>query len=488
MAYGARIARNALLLMVATAGQKVIAFVAFIIVARLLGVELTGVYFYSISITSIFVVVSDLGMTPVVIRAVAGKRRGHERLLGAALRAKLFLAPIAIIFALGYAVANGADRVTLITVAIACLVMTADTFHLVLYGALRGAQNLKPEAIGMFIGQTLTALLAIGAAWFGYGPIGLAVALLAGSVWNVSWAGWNRRRLAIPIKKARTSDLKRLAKEAVPFGIAGIAVKVYSYVDSLVLHRFYGAQSVGLYAVAYKLTYALQFLPITFVAALYPALSAAYARKEKENLRNTFLGSLRLMGAIGFPITAGLSALAPKIIPLLYGQEFYGAIPAFQVLPWVLLPIFLDFPIGSLLNATNRAHLKTGAMVGTMVINVVANLILVPLYGPVGAAWAGVISFWTLYLVGAWFTRETVGGFGYFIFLTLRGLVAAAVSWLAWGWLGAPMPLLTTIIFGGAVSIVMAFLVGFVTVRDVMWLFRRIRRRPSPEEVETVHE
>lgn len=486
MAYGARVAKNALLLMMATAGQKVVAFAAFIIVARLLGTELTGVFFYAVSITSIFVVIADLGMTPVVIRSIAGGKKDADRLFGAALRAKWYLAPVAILFALAYAALTGADRTTFISVAIACVVMTADTFHLVLYGALRGRQNLKPEAIGMFVGQCVTATASVIAAWLGYGPIGLVTALLMGSAWNVMWAAWNLSRVSVRKTTPRAEDFRRLAREAVPFGLAGIAVKVYSYVDSLFLHRFHGAHAVGLYAVAYKLTYALQFLPITFTAALYPALSAAFAKKRIDELRNTFLGSMRLMAAIGFPITAGLSALAPKVIPLVYGDEFSGAIAAFRILPWVLLPIFMDFPIGALLNGTNRAHLKTGAMVATMAINVAANFMLVPKYGPVGAAWAGVASFWSLFAVGAWLTRENAGGIGYFVSLTVRGLLAAGASWLAWGWIGAPMPLVTTVIFGGAVAVVMGFAVGLVTVQDVLRFMRRVR--PQPQNVETLHE
>ncbi|MBU2508853.1 MAG: flippase [Patescibacteria group bacterium] len=478
MPYGAKIAKNAAWLMFATAGQKLVAFFAFIIVARLLGKELTGVFFYAVSVTSIFVILSDLGMTPVVIRAIAGGRTDGARLFGAAIRAKLCLAPIAIIAALVYALAFGADKTTLITVAIACLVMTADTVHLVLYGALRGRQNLRPEALGMFVGQILTAIFSVGAAVLGFGPIGLAVALLVGSSWNVFWSARQTVKLKVPIETPLLKDYKRLAKEALPFGIAGLSVKVYSYVDSLFLNVYHGSAAVGLYAVAYKLTYALQFLPITFTAALYPALASAYAKKEKDELRNIFLGSLRLMAAIGFPISAGLSALAPDIIPLLYGQDFVGAIAAFQILPWVLLPIFLDFPIGALLNGTNRAHLKTIAMVVTMIVNIVLNAILVPKFGPVGAAWAGVASFWCLYLIGAYFTREYAGGVIGFVSITLRGLAAAGVSWYAWQTSVVYMPLFASMVFGAAVALIMGFVVRFIRWDDmklIVDIFRKTK-------------
>jgi O-antigen/teichoic acid export membrane protein len=485
MPYGAKIAKNAAWLMFATSGQKLVAFFAFIAVARLLGKELTGVYFYAISITSIFVTLSDLGMTPVVIRAIAGDRADSARLFSAAIRAKLFLSPVAIIAALAYAIFFGADRVTLITVAIACLVMTADTFHLVLYGALRGRQNLKPEAVGMFLGQVITATLAVSAAWFGFGPVGLAAALLAGSSWNVIWGICQIKKFQISFAEARRKDFSQLAREALPFGIAGISVKVYSYVDSLFLNIYHGSAAVGLYAVAYKLTYALQFLPITFTAALYPALAAVYARKERDELRNTFLGSLRLMAAISFPISAGLSALAAYIIPLLYGQDFVGAVPAFQILPWVLIPIFLDFPIGSLLNASHKAHLKTCAMVATMLINFTLNAVLVPQFGTVGAAWAGVVSFWCLYFIGAYFSRYASGGVKYFIWLTVRSLFAAAVSWLVWDAAAQYFPLILAAIIGAAASILLGFLVGFIRADDIRLFTRHLR---PGGKMELVHE
>lgn len=490
MSSGAKIAKNAAWLIGATTAQKLVAFVAFTLVARFMGAHLTGVYFYSISITSIFVIFSELGITPVVIRAVAGNREDASRLLGAAFWLKLFLAPFAIIAALAYAIAFGADVMTLTTVAIASVVMTADTFHLVMYGALRGRQQLKPESLGMFIGQVLTAIIAIYAARTGLGPVWLAVALLVGSSWNVAWSYYSMRRLDVAIGLPRRVDYLRLIREATPFGIAGIAVKVYSYVDSLFIQRYYGPTQVGYYAVAYKLTYAIQFLPITFTAALYPALAASFASKNETELRKTFTGSLRLMVAAGFPVTAGLSALAPKVIPFFYGDAFDPSIAVMRILPWVLLPIFMDFPIGALLNASHRAHLKTTAMVSTMIVNIILNAILVPLYGPVGAACAGVGSFWLLFAIGAWFTRHDAGGISFTAFLVLRGMIAAGASWFAWSVIGGPMPLLPAAVFGGAVAIVMAFMVGFVTVDDVMrgWARLRLKIRPQNGAGEVPHE
>jgi O-antigen/teichoic acid export membrane protein len=479
--------KNALVLMMATVGQKLIAFVAFAVVARLTGPNITGIYFFGVSVTSVFVVLSDLGMTPVVIRAIAGNREGSERLLSAAIRAKLLLIPVAVLASLGYGLATHQSTLIMATIAVACLVMSADALHLLFYGVLRGRQNLKPEALGMFIGQVLSATVAITAAIMGWGPVGLAAALLFGSVWNVLWAGLQIRRLGLQLATPVWADIISLSHQAVPFALAGMAVKVYSYVDSLMLQAFNGSTAVGYYAAAYKMTYAMQFLPLTFTAALYPALSAAWAGKEHEKLKSEFTGALKLMAAISFPIAAGLSALAPRYMTLFYGERFAGSIPAMQVLPWVLIPIFLDFPVGALLNGSNRAYLKTSAMIGTMVLNVILNAILVPAYGPLGAAWAGVFSFWFLYLVGTMFTYQTAGGYGSMMWIMVRAVAGAAVSYAAWLYVGSFMPFPMACLFGAAIAVGAMFGLKLITLKDVSPLWTIIKRKFLRRQ-ETIHE
>ncbi len=472
-----KIAKNALVLMLATTGQKVVAFFAFMIVARLAGPEITGSYFYAVSVTSVFVVISDLGITAVVIRAIAGNREGADRLLGAAVRAKLALVPIAILAAIGYGVLRGNSSEVLLAIGVACIAMAADAFHLILYGALRGRQNLKPEAFGMFIGQILTGAFAVTAALSHWGPIGLAGSLAFGSLWNVAWSYYNIHKIQIKITKPASSDFRSLVTQALPFAIAGISVKVYSYIDSLMLEAFKGTTAVGYYSVAYKLTYAMQFVPLTFTAALYPALSQAYANKEEVELRKVFIGSMRLMAAVGFPIAAGLSAMAPRLIPALYGDAYINSIPAMQVLPWVLLPIFIDFPVGALLNGSHRAHLKTSAMVATMIINAVLNFLLIPYYGPLGAAWAGVFSFWFLLAAGFSFTYKDAGGAKNFLWIIARAFIAAVLAWLVWYYIGAYMPLPIAFIFGSIIAVILAFAVKLVSMKDILPLWLHLRSK-----------
>ena len=432
MSSGAQVAKNAAWLIAATTAQKGVSFLSFSIVARVVGPETMGIFFFAISITSIFVTFTDLGLTPVLIREMASDEKSGRAFLGKALHLKFVLIPTAVLGVLLYGWVTGLSGMTYLAVALACFVMSTDALSLLWYGVIRGRRLLRFEAMGMFVGQILTATISISAAFLGWGVIGLVCALMLGSFWNVGWSFVQGKKLGLTPLLGGNWTMARISKSALPFALAGIFVKIYSYFDTLLLKQYHSIETVGHYAVAYKVTYALQFLPLAFIAALYPGMSAAASAKKTHELKALLKGSLRLMMFVSVPLTALLSGLAEPIVQIVYGARYSGSIIPLSILPLVLIPIFLDFPIGSLLNATHRASFKTTAMGIAMVVNVTANILLVPPYGAMGAAWAGVISFSILPLIGFWFIRKDLQGeWMWMSTLLVRGLLAAALIWFS---------------------------------------------------------
>jgi O-antigen/teichoic acid export membrane protein len=487
MSHAKKIAENAAWLVIANTAQKAVSFIAFTIIARLVGVEVTGVYFFAVSITSIFVVFQDLGLTPVVIRELAADEHRGRQALAKALRLKLVLIPITVVSTLAYAYFTGITGTTFLAVAMACYVMSADSVHLLWYGAIRGKRELRYEAAGMFVGQVVTAIVGISVAYVGYGVLGLVFALMIGSTWHVIWSVSRALKLGL-YPQSGGASMATLTRAALPFALAGIFVKIYSYVDSIMLKHLHGDIDVGEYAVAYKLTYALQFLPLAFVAALYPGMSNV-AQNDRKALAPLLKGSLRLMMIAAVPLAALLSSLSDIIIPVVYGPQFHGSITPLMVLPWVLVPIFLDFPIGSLLNATHRAGLKTTSMGITMIVNVVANALLIPSMGPTGASWAGVISFTILFFLGWSFARSDIDS-PWLARLVLQGIGASALIWIPVRYLSPIMTPLFTVTFAVALAIVALFVFRLVLVSDVLTAMNWLRRRisPPPTEDEELHD
>lgn len=469
------------MLTAASIGQKIVAFLYFALIARTIGDEATGAYFIALALVTSIGVLDDVGLTAVVIREVAKTPERTKELLRNVVGIKLITMPITIVLALVLPAWRGFDAQTTMLVDLAIVVMLLDTMSVTLYGVLRGMHQLKFESMGIFVGQTLTTIVGLIALVSGARDLRLlVVALIVGSGWNavfamyqvVKRAGWGA---FVP---SYTQALPTL-KVSFVFFLAALFVKVYSYIDSFTIQAYLGNDAVGVYAVAYKFTYAFQFLPLAFVGALYPTMSAL--TDKPAELNRTLIKAEWYLSMLAAPIVFGIFALAPEIIDFFYTDAFAGAAPVLSVLIFVLLFIFLDFPLGSLLNATGRQAVKTSLMGGAMVVNVVGNLLLVPRLGIMGAAVAALFTFVFLFS-GGWIAAmkitkirliELVRATGGFF---VAGAIMAAVVML----LKSQMYWMLTIPVGAVVFIGVSFITKALTFDHV----RQIKTLIKPSYVE----
>ncbi len=403
------LAKNTMFLTVASVGQKVIAFLYFSVIARTIGVENTGAYFLALAVVTTIGVLDDVGLTSVLIREVARVPEKAKEWTQNVIGAKCIAMPLTVLVAFFVPAMFGYDGDSATLVRIAIAIMLSDTLSLTFYGVLRGLHVLKYESLGIFVGQGLTAALGAVFLLTGHGTLPLlVVALIAGSTWNAVFSAVQVvRRLGIGVLQPSFSFGLSPLRAASAFFLAALFVKVYSYIDSFTLNAVIGKEAVGLYSVAYKLTYAFQFLPMAFVGALYPTFAAHVGNIPA--LRKTLIDALWYVALLAVPIVFGIFALAPEIVRYFYGAAYAGSVLPLSILIFVLLFIFIDFPIGALLNATGRQVTKTKIMGATMVVNAVANIVLVPRIGVPGASVAGLITFIFMCMAGWYCLPSSLG-------------------------------------------------------------------------------
>ena len=472
------------MLTAASIGQKLIAFLYFALIARTIGDEATGAYFIALALVTTIGVLDDVGLTAVVIREVAKTPERTKELLRNVVGIKLVTMPITIVLALVLPAWRGFDAQTTMLVDLAIVVMLLDTISITMYGVLRGMHKLKYESMGIFVGQTLTTIVGLIALFSGARDLRLlVVALIVGSGWNAAFAIYQ------VIKRAGWGAFVPSYSQALPilkvsfvFFLAALFVKVYSYIDSFTIQAYLGNDAVGVYAVAYKFTYAFQFLPLAFVGALYPTMSSL-ADKPVE-LNRTLMKAEWYLSLLAAPIVFGIFALAPEIIDFFYTDAFAGAAPVLSVLIFVLLFIFLDFPLGSLLNATGRQAVKTGLMGGAMIVNVIGNLLLVPRLGIMGAAVAALFTFVFLF-GGGWIAvmKITKASFIELIKVTGGFFVAGAVMALVVIFLKEYVYWMLTIPVGAIVFVAIAFVTRALTLdhlRDAKNLIKPQKYATNP--------
>lgn len=402
-----KVAKNTAYLVMAFVGQKVLSFLYFTVLARSVGVQGAGRYFIAISFTTIFSIFVDIGLSNVLVREVAKFPDKARTLLANVLGLKVILAACTVIAVSVAAAILNYPLETRLMIAIASAVMVLDSIHLVFYAVMRGYQNLRYEAIGVVIGQLIT-LVAGGTFLAMRLPLPfLVVALFFGSAWNFVWS-WlcvSRRFKVRPSLSFDKTMMAFLWSVTIPFALSGIFSRVYSYIDSIMLSKIVGETAVGFYSVAYKITFAFQFLPMAFAAAMYPAMSKYYVA-DRQKLNAIFGSSMTYLMLMVTPIAFGISVLAEPIIAKVYGPAYAGSVAPLKILILSLFFAFLYWPAGSLLNACDRQSSNTKAMGATVLVNIILNIFLIPRYGAVGAAIAAFVGNATLFFVALHLTRD----------------------------------------------------------------------------------
>lgn len=472
------VARNTFYLTSALVGQKALSFIFFTLLARFLGVQSVGTYTFALAFTTIFSVFGDLGLQPVLVREIARSKDQAGAYLRTALGIKIVLALVAYGVVLAVAQIMGYPALKFELIAIAGAVMVLDTFHLIFYAVLRGLQNLRYEAVGMVVGQGI-ALAGAGVAFALDLPLhAFLMALGLGSMWNVALAIFVLRRQGIGLMPRIDRQIfSTFVRAAIPFALAGIFVKVYSYIDTVMLGHLRGDLEVGWYSVPYKITYAFQFLPIALSAAVYPALSNTWAL-DRARARWIFDRALLYAILLSLPIAIGIAVLAPEIVLTLYGTDFTNSIAPLKISIFGLIFIFLYFPVGALLNATGRQTVNTAFMGLTMLANIVLNLVLIPRYGAVGASIAAVSTNAFLWLATMLWALRVLTPSRYVIVALFKTVAAVLLMAAAVWYLKHVIFWPLTILLGGIVYGAIHWLLRTISKSDFQTLLKLFRKQP----------
>jgi len=395
------IVKNTAFMTFASIGQKIVAFVYFTLIARTIGVEDTGKYFLALSFTTVFVVFVDLGFTNVLVREAAKFKEKTQEYFSNVLSVKILFGILAYIGLI--ITVNLLDYSTEIKqmIYISGLTMMFDSLHLTIYGVLRAIGNLKYEAISIVVSQTITLILGSIFLFLHFPLYYLILAFTIPSFLNAVYAGIILSfKYKLKLKPVFNKKIFfHIGKIAIPFALAAVFARLYSYIDSIIMSKLADETIVGYYSVPYKITYAFQFLPLALVAALYPRFSEFFI-EDKQKLQYIFQQGLKYLLIIVFPISIGIFVLAPEIITSIYTSEYEPSILPLRILILSLIFSYLSFPIGAFLNACNRQITQTVIVGIVLITNVILNLILIPQYGASGAAFAAFVGNFLLTLIG----------------------------------------------------------------------------------------
>ncbi len=342
-----------------------------------------------LGVGGILIPLIDVGMTTTLARELAKTPDRADELGGAILRARLVSASGFIVLTLAVLPFLPYSRETKIALVIYLGAVTFTTLGSFQKAFFQVHLQLQRQAALDLLQKLLNiaAILVVIALALGLIELVAALVLIAMLVticaFILSRPFW-RPNLGFSWVTARP-----LLRDAVGIGVLMMVGLIHFRIDAILLSLLRPAEDVGVYTIAYRFVEQAYYLPGVLISAIFPILTR-YLHRNDPRLGVAINRTFQFLCVGGLGVGLIVYTLARPLVNLIAGPAYDSAILPAQVLSLVLPILFLTPLFSSILIAVNRQGtlIKIGLI--ALVGNVAANLVLIPPYGPVGAAWATV--------------------------------------------------------------------------------------------------
>lgn len=202
-----------------------------------------------------------------------------------------------------------------------------------------------------------------------------------------------RRSGGIALGSASRAQSLALVKQALPLAVTTAITLVYLRADLLIVASLRSAEEAGLFQSAFRLLEATFVLSGGIAAGTFPFVAARMGREGFERLAR-FVLALEL--ACGLPLACGLVFFSDRIVTLVYGPGFRGAVPVLAVLGIALVAVFANAVTTHLLVAAGRTGRLVASMSVRLGVGITLDFLLVPSWGAIGGAIAVAAAEWSL--------------------------------------------------------------------------------------------
>ncbi len=213
---------------------------------------------------------------------------------------------------------------------------------------------------------------------------------------------------------------------ALPIGASEMLWALKFYFATVLLDMLVGGVEVGWFAAALRVVVALHIFVWVYFFNLLPSI-ARTTQGRPERLQGLMQTSLRITVWTGILIGLAGAVFAAPVIAVLYGRQYEESIATLQALIWIIPLALVSGNYRVTLLGYDRQHLELASALGGAGLNVVLNILLVPRFGRLGAAWSMVLSEAVILLLAYLFVQRTVAPIAIWPHL-YRPLAAAAAA------------------------------------------------------------
>ena len=375
-----------------------------VLLARLLGADDYGLYIFALALVQMMSLPVQMGLPTLIQRQIAIYRAHRDgRSLVGIIRWSIRLLALAYgvvcLFAFGYCVLGYYHQeptppldvgLFVLSVALVAVLSLVQLSGAILAGLERVFHGMLPDTLIrplalLALVVTLQFLVGISATWV----MGLHVlASIVALIWALAFVkryfridcGWLHRDQP-PLFHSRT-----WLTSLVPLSLVSGAQIISQRLDIVMLGLMTSTEDVAVYSVAIQLAGALLLAQTIVNAIIAPRAARMYATDDLERFRELAVSASRLSFAAACVFLVVIVLFGRWFIDLAFGNDFSGAYAIALVVCVGALFNTAVGAVGTLLNMTGHETTTARVIVFSTVLNGLMNVILIPMYGAVGAA------------------------------------------------------------------------------------------------------
>ena len=371
--------------------QMILSLFVGVLSARFLGPSNYGLINYGNALASFCISLCTLGINSVIVKELIENPDKNGELLGTSIFMRLLSSlGSSVLVILVSTIIDYGDWETVAVVALCSISLLFHAFDTINYW-FHSLYNSKISAIATFVAYVVTAaykiillILQKSIFWFAFATSVDYIAL--GIVLVLCYKKANGPKFKISIKTG-----KNILGKSYHYILSGIMVAIYGQTDKLMLKQMLDEESVGYYSVAIALCSMWTFVLVAVIDAMYPTIVNSF----KEN-KVLFEKRNRQLYAIVFYlcmfVSIGFWILGDFAINVLYGKEFAPAALPLKVVTWYTAFSYLGSARSAWMVCTNNQKYIKIMYIPAIFINIVLNLICIPLWGATGAAVASLVT------------------------------------------------------------------------------------------------
>lgn len=192
--------------------------------------------------------------------------------------------------------------------------------------------------------------------------------------------------------------------------IPQIAIQIYAVLDKTMIGKILGEMvQVGYYEQSQKVVRTILTIITSLGIVMLPRISNLYADKKNDELKNNIVKSFNFVSLLVYPMCFGLLGISDKFVPWFFGENYSDVILLLEIFSFMIIPVGFNDVIGNqyLIPTKNQKKYTISILIGT-VSNFILNSVLIIKYKCYGAAIASVVAEYIIFSVQFYYMNKFI--------------------------------------------------------------------------------